>query len=118
MGRLTTHVLDIANGCPAAGMSMTLYRVGIDAAAQLLSSVRLNACGRTDSPLLEGGRSFAGQYRLVFFVGEYFRDRGTQLPSPPFLDRVQIDVGLAEADGNYHVPLLVSPWAFSAYRGS
>jgi 5-hydroxyisourate hydrolase len=117
MGKLTTHVLDIANGCPAAGMAVALYRVA-DGAPTLLKSITLNADGRADTPLLEGAAFVPGRYRLVFGVAGYFRARGALLAEPPFLDEVPLDFGLAELGRHYHVPLLASPYAYSTYRGS
>jgi 5-hydroxyisourate hydrolase len=117
MGHLSTHVLDTASGCPASGMKVTLQRVdGADAVT--LRSFALNADGRADSALLDDKTMAAGQYRLVFETAAYFRARGASLPEPPFLDRVQLDFGIADAQGHYHVPLLVSPWSYSTYRGS
>jgi 5-hydroxyisourate hydrolase len=112
MGKLTTHVLDTMNGCPAAGMAVRLYREG-----QPVLSLQLNADGRADAPLLQGEAFAPGRYRLVFAVADYFRARGVALPEPPFLDEVPLDFGLAD-DSHYHVPLLVSPWSYSTYRGS
>lgn len=117
MGRLTTHVLDTMNGCPAAGMRVSLHRRGADGSREI-KSVVLDADGRADGPLLEGEQFIAGRYALVFAVADYFRGRGVALPEPPFLDEVTIEVGLADASGHYHVPLLASPWAYSTYRGS
>ena len=117
MGKLTTHVLDTANGCPAAGMAVALYRLNGES-AELLKSLTLNDDGRADAPLLEGDALRAGRYRLVFDVAAYFRARGTSLPEPPFLDCVPLDFGLADSASHYHVPLLASPWAYSTYRGS
>ena len=117
MGTLTTHVLDTANGCPAAGMAVSLYRL-IGGVPQLLRSLTLNADGRADAPLLSGDLFEVGQYRLVFSVGAYFRKRGAVLADPPFLDEVPLDFGLAAAGQHYHVPLLASPWSYSTYRGS
>ena len=117
MGKLTTHVLDTANGCPAAGMAVALYRLNGES-AELLKSLTLNDDGRADAPLLEGDTLRAGRYRLVFEVAAYFRARGASLPEPAFLDRVPLDFGLADTASHYHVPLLVSPWAYSTYRGS
>ncbi|NUZ06917.1 hydroxyisourate hydrolase [Piscinibacter koreensis] len=116
MGRLTTHVLDTAHGSPAAGMQVALFR--IDAEPALLREFTLDADGRADAPLLDGATFRTGRYRLVFDVAGYFRARGVALPDPPFLDRVPLEFGIAEAGGHYHVPLLVSPWAYSTYRGS
>ena len=118
MGKLTTHVLDTANGCPAAGMQVTLCRIDERGAATPLKSLILNADGRADSPLLAGDEYRAGRYRLVFAVAAYFRARGATLADPPFLDEVPLDFGLAAGDQHYHVPLLASPWAYSTYRGS
>jgi 5-hydroxyisourate hydrolase len=118
MGKLTTHVLDTANGAPAAGMDVRLYRLGRSAAPALLKSVTLNADGRADAPLLDGAEFQPGRYRLVFAVAAYFRGRGAELADPPFLDEVPLDFGLAEVGQHYHVPLLASPWAYSTYRGS
>ena len=117
MGKLTTHVLDTANGRPAAGMAVRLYRFDADG-PKWLRSLHLNADGRADGPVLEGATLTAGRYRLVFEVAAYFRARGTALPEPAFLDEVPLDFGIADADSHYHVPLLASPWAYSTYRGS
>jgi 5-hydroxyisourate hydrolase len=117
MGKLTTHVLDTAHGCPAAGMAVVLYRLQAGV-PQLLRSVTLNHDGRADGALLEGSAFVPGTYRLVFSVAAYFRGRGVVLPEPPFLDDVPLDFGLATLGQHYHVPLLASPWAYSTYRGS
>ncbi|MDM4766204.1 hydroxyisourate hydrolase [Pelomonas sp. SE-A7] len=114
MGKLTTHVLDTANGCPAAGMAVRL--LGAD--GTLIKALRLNADGRADGPLLEGETLKPGRYRLVFELGAYFRARGEALPEPAFLDEVPLDFGIADASAHYHVPLLASPWSYSTYRGS
>ena len=113
MGKLTTHVLDTMNGCPAAGMAARLYREG-----QPVLTLQLNADGRAAAPLLEGAALMPGRYRLVFDVADYFRARGVELPDPPFLDEVPLDFGIADVNSHYHVPLLVSPWSYSTYRGS
>jgi len=117
MGKLTTHVLDTANGCPAAGMAVRLYRLQGDATV-LLKSITLNHDGRADAPLLEGAHFVPGRYRLVFGVAAYFAARGAELAEPPFLDEVPLDFGLATVGQHYHVPLLASPWSYSTYRGS
>ena len=117
-GSLTTHVLDTTAGLPAAGMTVELWRYDALGARALVTSTATNANGRTDLPLLQGDDFQPGTYELVFFVGDYFRARGTVLPSPPFLDRVPVRFGIADAAAHYHVPLLVSPWAYSTYRGS
>jgi len=118
MGTLTTHVLDTANGVPAAGMGARLYRIASDGSSRLLKTLTLNHDGRADAPLLDAATFEAGRYRLVFAVGAYFARRGSALADPPFLDEVPIDFGLAAGEPHYHVPLLASPWAYSTYRGS
>lgn len=118
MGHLSTHVLDTMNGCPAAGMKVTLQRLD-GAQVETLKTLTLNHDGRTDGgPLLDAASMAAGRYRLLFEVAAYFAQRGVALPEPAFLDTVPIDFGIADAAGHYHVPLLVSPWAYSTYRGS
>ena len=112
-GRLTTHVLDTARGTPAAGIRVELFRGG---ESEPLKTVETNAGGRTDEPLLEGEEFTGGAYELVFHVGAYFG--GTNLPEPPFLDLVPVRFGISDPSGHYHVPLLVSPWSYSVYRGS
>ena len=118
MGHLSTHVLDTMNGCPAAGMQVTLQRR--QAAGHVtLQSFALNADGRPpQGPLLDAATLAVGHYRLLFEVGAYFRARGVALPEPAFLDRVLVEFGVADAAAHYHVPLLVSPWSYSTYRGS
>jgi 5-hydroxyisourate hydrolase len=117
MGKLTTHVLDTMNGCPAAGMRVRLYSLA-SGSATLLKELTLNHDGRADAPLLEGDAFCIGSYRLLFDVAPYFRARAVALPEPPFLDAVPLDFGLADVAAHYHVPLLASPWAYSTYRGS
>jgi 5-hydroxyisourate hydrolase len=117
MGRLSTHVLDTASGVPAAGVQVELSRLAGDR-WELLKSVQTNADGRTDEPLLAGAALQAGVYRLEFAIGDHFRRRGTKLADPPFVDHVILQVGIADADAHYHVPLLASPWSYSTYRGS
>lgn len=116
-GRLTTHVLDTATGRPAAGMMLELFRLG-EAGRLLLKTVVTNSDGRCDAPLLQGPELASGTYELLFHVGDYLRAGGVQLPDPPFLDLVPLRFGIAEPGQHYHVPLLVSPFAFSTYRGS
>ena len=117
MARLTTHVLDTARGKPAAGMAIALSIRDGDG-FRLLKTTVTNGDGRTDEPLIAGDRLTAGVYELTFAAGAYFRGLGEPLPSPPFLDEVAIRFGIADAEGNYHVPLLVSPYGYSTYRGS
>ena len=117
MGNLTTHVLDTAHGCPAAGMQVTLFRVD-DGVARRLKSAALDGDGRFPGSLLDGPEFRAGRYRLEFEVAAYFRRRGAALAEPPFLETVPVDFGIAAPEQHYHVPLLVSPWSYSTYRGS
>lgn len=117
MSRLSTHVLDTANGKPAAGVAVTLYRVTQTGRDQVLAT-KTNADGRTDAPLLSGDAMAVGTYELDFEAGAYFRAIGLTLPQPAFVDRVTLRFGIADAHGHYHVPLLVSPWSYSTYRGS
>ncbi|MGO9411929.1 MAG: hydroxyisourate hydrolase [Spirochaetia bacterium] len=114
MGRLTTHVLDTSRGAPARGMRIELSR---EKDQRELAGATTNAEGRTDSPLLEGGALTAGTYRLVFHVGEYFRSRG-EPDAGRFLEKVPVVFVVDDPEGKYHVPLLVSPWSYSTYRGS
>jgi 5-hydroxyisourate hydrolase len=118
MGQLTTHVLDTMNGCPAAGMEVTLLRVEEAGNVETLRHLQLDADGRAGGPLLEGSDFLPGRYRLVFAVGDYFRARGVALPEPAFLDEVPLDFGIADLQAHYHVPLLCSPWSYATYRGS
>ncbi|HXF89995.1 MAG TPA: hydroxyisourate hydrolase [Xanthobacteraceae bacterium] len=116
MGRLTTHVLDTARGMPAAGMTVELFRVG--EGRRLLKTVRTNKDGRCDAPLLEAADLVVGQYELVFAVAAYFRSASVALSAPPFLDDVPIRFAVADTAAHYHVPLLVSPYGYTTYRGS
>lgn len=118
MGHLSTHVLDTAHGRPAAGLRLHLQRVAADGSVQALKTQVLNSDGRTEAHLLVADEMAAGRYRLLFEVAPYFRALGVALPEPPFIDTVQIDFGIADAGARYHVPLLVSPYGYSTYRGS
>jgi 5-hydroxyisourate hydrolase len=115
--KLSTHVLDTAHGCPAQGMQIELWSLAGDQ-PKLLKTVRTNADGRTDQPLLGADELKTGVYELVFHVGEYFVKKMSKHHEIPFLDRVPVRFGIADATVSYHVPLLVSPWAYSTYRGS
>jgi 5-hydroxyisourate hydrolase len=117
MGKLTTHVLDTAQGRPGAGVRIELFRLA-GAARTALADTRTNADGRCDAPLLEGEALQAGEYELVFHAGDYFAAAGLALPSPRFVDRVVLRFGVADAGAHYHVPLLVTPWGYTTYRGS
>lgn len=115
--KLSTHVLDTAHGCPAAGMQIELWSLP-EGAPKLLKTVRTDNDGRTEQPLLTSDEMKAGAYELIFFVGDYFARKNASLPKTRFLDRVPVRFGIADATASYHVPLLVSPWAYSTYRGS
>jgi len=116
-GRLSTHVLDTASGRPAPGVKIVLTEIGASARSVIVE-MRSNADGRTDQPLMGGGPLRIGTYEIAFHAGDYFRARGDALAEPAFLDVVPIRFGIAEAEGHYHVPLLVSPWSYATYRGS
>ncbi len=114
---LSTHVLDTMHGCPAAGMTVSLYTTDGEVAT-LVRRFVLNHDGRSDGPLYDNNSLKKGTYRLVFDVAAYFAAKGLELPVPNFLNRVALDFGIAHTDQHYHVPLLVSPWSYSTYRGS
>ncbi len=116
-GRLTTHVLDTMAGRPAAGVAVSLFRLNGEV-RQAVATARTNADGRCDAPLLEAAAMTAGTYELCFHVADYFRSRNVDLPDPPFLDVVPIRFGIGDASAHYHVPLLISPYGYSTYRGS
>jgi 5-hydroxyisourate hydrolase len=117
MGRLSTHVLDTTNGKPAAGMRIE-FSMREGERWTLLKTVQTNADGRTDEPLMAGDAMRTGEFQLVFFVADYFRGKGIELPNPPFLDRVPLAFGIGDRDAHYHVPLLCTPWSYGTYRGS
>ena len=117
MGRLSTHVLNTASGKPAAGLAIRLYALNGDE-RRLLKSATTNADGRTDVPMLTSDELIAGVYELVFCAGNYHRAQGVTLASPPFLDEITVRFGIADPAANYHVPLLLSPYSYSTYRGS
>jgi 5-hydroxyisourate hydrolase len=116
--RLSTHVLDTVHGQPARGMAIELWRLERGGGRELVAQAETNHDGRTDAPLMAGEAFRTGVYELVFHVADYFRHRFTPMSDPPFLDRVPIRFGISDPQGNYHVPLLCSPWAYSTYRGS
>ena len=118
MGKLSTHVLDITKGKPGVGVRGALYTVNDAGNKTLLKTTVTNQDGRCDSPLLEGADMKVGKYALVFAAGDYFAGQGVVVPSPRFVDEVVLAFGIADATQNYHVPLVVSPWAYSTYRGS
>lgn len=114
-GYLTTHVLDTARGCPASGLRITLFRIG-ETRTEVAAAVT-NADGRTDGPILPQAKFTPGTYELVFHAADYLRETVQDLPNPLFLDEVPIRFGMA-AEDHYHVPLLLSPYGYSTYRGS
>lgn len=118
MGRLTTHVLDTASGLPAAGLTARLVRIGPDGAATTIKTVVTNDDGRADAPILDGDALTVGTYELRFEAGDYLRAAGHALPEPAFLDVIPIRFGIADPARHYHVPLLLSPYGYSTYRGS
>jgi len=126
VGKLTTHVLDTAIGKPASALLIELWRLSNttaaadsnNAAAQLIKTVTTNTDGRVDGPLLAGDELIVGLYELRFRVGDYHRNTGARQTDPPFLDVVPVRFAIADADSHYHVPLLVSPYGYSTYRGS
>jgi 5-hydroxyisourate hydrolase len=113
MGKLTTHVLDIAKGKPARGVAIDVLKDG-----KHLRRMTTNADGRIDGPILEGDAFAAGQYELHFHAGDYLRATSTEQPEPLFLDIIPIRFGIADASQHFHVPLLLSPFGYSTYRGS
>ncbi len=117
MGKLTTHVLDTAQGKPGAGVVLTVFRVDGERRRQVAAATT-NADGRTGAALLEGEAFTAGVYEIVFAVADHFARSGQKLPVPPFVGDVVLRFGVADANAHYHVPLLVSPWSYSTYRGS
>jgi 5-hydroxyisourate hydrolase len=117
-GRLTTHVLDTASGKPAAGMEIEFSAREGDG-YRVVKTIRTNADGRADAPLLQGPEMAVGRYLLlVFHVADYFAQAGVSLPDPPFLDEVPLEFAISDAAAHYHVPLLTSPWSYTTYRGS
>lgn len=116
-GRLTTHVLDTALGCPAAGLEIDLVALEADG-RRAVKTVTTNRDGRVDAPLLSGDEMRVGEFELVFRAGDYLRDKGAPLAEPPFLDIIPIRFAIADASAHYHVPLLLSPYGYSTYRGS
>ncbi|HAT30441.1 MAG TPA: hydroxyisourate hydrolase [Janthinobacterium sp.] len=117
MGRLSTHILDTAHGRPGSDVQIHLYRIEGDVKTHLCTT-RTQQDGRCGGPLLEGDALLAGVYELEFHVGPYFAALGVDLPQPNFLDLITLRFGVADADAHYHVPLTVSPWSYSTYRGS
>ena len=117
MARLSTHVLDTARGLPAAGIDVELHALRGSERVRLAAAVT-NADGRTDAPLIAGDRVEPGVYELTYHAGAYFRRSGVAVTAPPFLDEIVIRFGIADSAGNYHVPLLLSPYGYSTYRGS
>ncbi len=117
-GQLTTHVLDTVQGRPAVAIEIQLWRIDPLQGRVCLKTVATTENGRTGDPLLSGEEMGVGVYELLFKVGAYFAQQGIRTPEPPFLDEVTLRFGIADPDAHYHVPLLVSPWAYSTYRGS
>jgi 5-hydroxyisourate hydrolase len=117
LAKLSTHVLDTAHGCPAAGMKIELWSLAGDE-RELITTAKTNSDGRMESPLLAAEEMKTGQYEIIFFVGDYFSAKSPTLPKIRFLNQVPIRFGIADAGASYHVPLLCTPWSYSTYRGS
>ena len=115
---LTTHVLDVTRGGPARGVRIELYELDADGGRSAVATTTTNADGRTDGPLIGAADARVGRFELIFHVGDYFRGQGAKLADPPFLDLVPIRFAVADPAAHYHVPLIVSPWSYSTYRGS
>jgi hydroxyisourate hydrolase len=115
---LTTHVLDVARGGPADRVRVELYEFAAAVGRTLVADVLTNADGRTDAPLISAKDARAGRFELVFHAGDYFRRQGVKTADPPFLDLIPLRFAIADPEAHYHVPLLVSPWSYSTYRGS
>jgi 5-hydroxyisourate hydrolase len=118
VGHLSTHVLDQTRGKPAPGVAIDMHVLVSDGSWRALKQVRTNRDGRTEQPLLSDAEFKVGTYMLTFHLGDYFRQAGAALPDPPFLDVVPLRFSIAEPDGDYHVPLLMTPWSYATYRGS
>ncbi|ALM53584.1 hydroxyisourate hydrolase [Halomonas huangheensis] len=117
MGRLTTHVLDTSRGCPGQGIRIDIFRINGDERVQLGSTVT-NDDGRCDNPLLEGDAFTSGEYELLFHAGDYLRAQAMEASEPRFLDHIPLRFGVADSSEHYHVPLLLSAYSYSTYRGS
>ena len=118
MAGVTTHVLDVTRGRPAEGVRLELYELTNRSGRKLIAEVATNADGRTDKPLISPDQARTGEFELIFHAGDYFRRLSAELAVPPFLDLIPIRFGVADPQAHYHVPLLVSPWSYSTYRGS
>ena len=118
MAGLTTHILDVTRGGPAEGVRIELYEFGADGERKLVADVRTNPDGRTDKPLVPASDARIGRFELLFHAGDYFRRQGAKLAEPAFLDVIPLRFAVADPQAHYHVPLLVSPWSYSTYRGS
>lgn len=118
MSGVTTHILDTAAGCPAAGVKIELHRLDADGDAKLVRTVKTNHDGRADEPILASEEAMVGTFELRFFIADYFAAAGVEVADPPFLDIVPIRFSIADPAAHYHVPLLVSPWSYTTYRGS
>ncbi|MGG3571345.1 hydroxyisourate hydrolase [Bacillus gobiensis] len=117
MGQLTTHILDLTHGIPASRVKIELYSIEQSNRSLLANSIT-NKDGRVDKPLLSEEKMVSGEYELLFYIGDYFKEKETPLPDPPFLNIVSVRFGIADSSSHYHVPLLVSPWGYQVYRGS
>lgn len=118
MGYLTTHVLDTTRGIAASGVVVELYKLNEDSSRSLLYKIITNEDGRCDKPLLEKENFEVGRYELLFAIGDYFAEQGIEYAEPRFLDEVVVRFGISDKDSHYHIPLLVTPYSYSTYRGS
>lgn len=118
MGKLSTHVLDTMHGKPAQGIAIKLFRLETNGNKTLITTAHTNSDGRCDQPLLDANTISQGEYELLFAIGDYFTKQGVTLPQPNFLNYIPIRFGIADPTQNYHVPLVVTPWTYSTYRGS
>lgn len=118
MAGLTTHILDLTNGIPASGVKIDLYICQTDEEKQHIKTSFTNSDGRLDEPLLKSEEVEAGEYEIIFHIGDYFRGNNSSLMEPLFLDKVPVRFGISQPETHYHVPLLVSPWGYQVYRGS
>lgn len=118
MPSVTTHILDLVHGCPAAAVSVCVYFIQSETKKEKLNELKTNQDGRVDEPLVRGADFKQGEYELLYNVGEYFGQKGVQAGEPPFLTKVSVRVALSAAEAHYHIPLLISPWGYQVYRGS
>jgi 5-hydroxyisourate hydrolase len=120
MNGITTHILDLTHGTPAKNVKVSLFFLehGLETKKRLLQTTTTNQNGRVDQPLLKQDEMMPGEYELLFYIGDYFREKGLKLEEPMFLDKVVVRFGISQPNSHYHIPLLISPWGYQVYRGS